>query len=84
MQEEYLSEQVGFLIIYSKLEESRKIYKLLFSEVIFKSPMNITVLNAIKYMESVKDKLSKNIGLPFLVVYMHLLSNFFSNGGLFI
>ena len=84
MQEEYLSEQVGFLIRYSKLEESRKIYKLLFSEVIFKSPMNITVLNATKYMESVKDKLSKNIGLPFLVVYMHLLSNFFSNGGLFI
>ena len=68
MQEEDLSKQVGFLIRYSKLKESRKRYKLLSSEVIFKSPMNITVFNAIKYMESVKDKLSKNIGLPFLVV----------------
>ena len=77
MQEEDLSKQVGFLIGYSKLKESRKRYKLLSSEVIFKSPMNITVLNAIKYMESVEDKLSKNIDLPFLVVYMHLLSTFF-------
>ena len=84
MQEEDLSKQVGFLIRYSKLKESRKRYKLLSSEVIFKSPMNITVFNATKYMESVEDKLSKNIDLPFLVVYMHLLSTFFSNGGLFI
>ena len=83
MEEEDLSNQVGFFIRCSKLKVSTKSYKFLSSEILFKSPTN-TFSNVTKYIESLQDKLSDNIDLLFLEVHMHLLSVFYSNGSLYL